>query len=198
MPLTVEWPGLATLTARLIKTRNYDPTPVLQKWGPIIVEGNRRGVLSGLDGLDQPMPPLKYRNGAGKKTANRKGGANGEFGKARFAATGRGMFASGFNDNLTTAEYQKLTGPRLAPRRDQSRVIKNLKTEIRRPLPDRWEVIGAWDDVVSVKGAKFLHAHFVGHGRLPAYDLRPVRPRDYQFCVNALNASTRGTFFERI
>jgi hypothetical protein len=199
MPLTVEWPGLAKLTAQMVKISNYDPMPVLQKWEDIIVEGNRRGVLSGLDGLDQPMPPLQYRNGKGKRTANRKGGANGEFGKARFNATGRGPFATGLHDNLTTAEYQKLTGPRLAPRRDQSRVIKNLKTEIRMPSPGRWEVIGSWDDVVSVKGVKFLGAHFEGrHPHIPWYDLRPIRPRDWQFCVNALRADTRQLFFNRI
>lgn len=195
MGLTIEWPGLAKLTARLDLIKRHDPLPVLTKWEAIIVEGNRRGVLAGLDGNDQPAPPLKYRGGAGKPTRNRQAAT---FGKSRFAATGRGLFASGLHDNLSRAEYQKLTGPRLAPRREQSRSIKNLKTEIRRPSEGRWEVIGAWDDVVSVRGRKFLGAHFNGSRNLPQYDLRPVRPKDWQFCVNALRDASRQLFFESI
>lgn len=186
----VEWPGLARLVERLNKAKNADCTPLMERWCDTIVEGNRRGVLSGRDGFDNPMPPLKYRNGAGKKTANRKVGA---YGTSKLTATPLGT-----NDNLTTAQYKLLTGPRLAPRGEQSRAIKNLMTEVRRPTDSRWEAVGAWFNVVSTKGVPFLPFHFDGAKNLPRYDLRPVRPRDYQFCLNALKAFAKTLFLARV
>lgn len=194
LTLTVEWPGLTALVADLQALRDVDLFPVAEQCEQFIIEGNRRGVLAGLDGHNQPMPPLRYRAGAGKKTRNRRVP---DFGTNLFQETGHGPFSAGLHDNLTTAEYQELTGPRLAPRRDQSRIIKNLLTRIDHPDDDTWEAIGAWAEVVSVRGVKFLPFHFDGIGQA-RYDLRPIRDEDMQFCRNALEAFANQDFFRSI
>lgn len=192
---TVQWPDWSRFDAGLKALSEFDARPLMERWADIIVEGNRRGVLAGLDGNDRPMPPLRYRGGAGKKTANRRVPA---YGTTRHASTGYGPYSTGLHDNLTTAQYLELTGPRLAPRRERSRVIKNLHTEIRSDPPaGTWEVVGAWAEVVSVKGVRFLSYHFNGTGRLPRYDLRPIRPKDREFALNALRAFVRGLFLVR-
>lgn len=191
--LKVEWPEYSRVDEQLRALEEFDPLPLLERWRDIITEGNRRGVLSGLDGHDQPMPVLKYRDGKAKKTGNRKAG---NFGTNRHETTGHGPFATGLHDNLTSAQYQELTGPRLAPRREASRVIKNLETEIRyQSDTGLWEVVGAWRAVVSADDFPFLPVHFDGlrAGRgagfvMPKYDLRPVRPRDIEFAENELRA----------
>jgi len=169
---TDTWPGFDALRVRLHGLAEPDASELVEEWERILVEGNRRGVLQGLDGHDRPMPPLKYRTGRGNPNKqNRRG--------RRF-----GMGVENRYDNLTTAQYQQLTGPRLAPRRLQSRAIKNLVTGSGRdPANDhQWFAEGRWDQVLSRDGKKFLPFHFEpGPGsRLPKYDLRPVRPQDRQ------------------
>ena len=206
MELRIDWPGYATLDEGLRAIESLDAEPLMQRWCDILVEGNRRGVLSGVDGNDQPMPDLKYRTGAGKKTKNRRVGAKpAGFGETLHETTGFGPYRSGLHDNLTTEEYQELTGPRLAPRLEQSRVIKNLHTEIRHePGTTTWQAVAAWGDVVSTDGFPFLPVHFDGlkAGRgggftMPRYDLRPVRQKDLQFCGNALKAFINELFRTR-
>lgn len=108
----------------------------------------------------------------------------------------KGMFAglSSFgpqltlpNNNLSTSEYRLLSGPPLAPRNQFSRVITNLKTTFTSPSHGaaRWAAIGAWDEVVDVKGRPFLFDHFNGIG-VPRRDLRGVRPGGIVKAVDAL------------
>lgn len=190
--ITVDWPDFGRLDQCLTALADFDAMPLMERWADIVVEGNRRGVLSGLDGHDRPMPPLKYRDGKGRPTANRKAGL---YGTTAHGTTGRGPYATGLHDNLTTRQYQDLAGPRLAPRREQSRAVTNLHTEIRHPAPDVWEVVGAWLEVVSEDGVSFLPFHLEGTARLPRYDLRPVRPKDLQAAANALRAFLKEQFF---
>ena len=195
MPANVEWPGFDALQASLSHITDFDARPLMERWLDIIAEGNRRGVLMGVDGHDQPMPPLKYRNGKGKSTRHRKVGAAGT---SLHDETGRGPYATGWNDNLASSQYRALTGPRLAPRREASRAIKNLRTRIDHDAAtNEWSVIGAWRQVVSAKGVEFLPFHFRGDGRLPKYDLRPVREKDRQLALNALRAFVTQLFRSR-
>ncbi len=148
-----------------------------EKWERIIAEDNRKGILSGTDGDGKAAPALRYRLGTGWATKARTGKARG-FAASRFRgfAPSRGKVLA--NNNLTTKQYMMLSGPRLAPRRDASRVIANHKTEtlIRAGVKGpTLEVTGQWVDVVSAKGSPFLAAHFTGRGRLPKYDLRGIR-----------------------
>lgn len=184
MQLDLNWTGFDQADQTFYALANFDPMPVLNQWRQFIIEGNRRGVLSGVDGHDQAAPPLQYRNGSGRKTKNRQVP---DFGTTTFQLHETGPFQVLPNDNLTTKEYRKLTGPRLAPRGELSRSIKALGTIIESPADGVWRVVGAWD-VFSVKGVKFLPFHFDGAGRLPKYDLRPVRPKDLEMCGNALRA----------
>jgi hypothetical protein len=186
MSLRFDWPGYDALQANLSHLTEFDAYPLMERWADIIVEGNRRGLLAGTDGYDNPMPALKYRDGKVKATRNRRVPM---YGTSLYETTGIGNFGTGPNDNLPASKYRDLTGPRLAPRRDASRAIKNLHTEIRHdPTNKTWEVIGAWYQVVSEDGVPFLPFHFRGEGRLPTYDLRPIRAKDRQFALNALRA----------
>ena len=171
----------------------FDAYPLMQQWCGHLIEGNRQGVLSGRDGNDNPMPPLKYRNGQGKKTGKRRFP---DYGTTMWESTGFGPHLAGLHDNLTTSEYRQETGPRLAPQRDASRIIKNLHEAIEYdPLTKTWYAIAAWREVVSTKGVPFLPFHFAGMGRNPKYDLRPVRPQTIQFCINSLRAFIKETVF---
>ncbi len=150
--------------------RGPDETDLMalgREWQAIMVEDNRKGVLSGTDKDDKPAPPLRYRMGKGRRTAARRAG----FGRAAKLKFYR---YAGSQNNLTTAEYQKLTGPRLAPRRANSRTITNHATEVR-TSPRGVHVIGTWADVVDKSGRPFLQYHFNGTVRLERYDLRGVR-----------------------
>ena len=117
-------PGLNRIMAYLAGIANPEPAmvkPLLEEWTTIIIEGNRRGVLSGLDGNNHPAPPLRYRNGAGLPTRNRMGMARRAthdvitFGpNAPNPAIQSSVGFSPNGGNLTISEYKKLTGPRLA------------------------------------------------------------------------------------
>lgn len=186
MATGLEWQGFQRFDAGLAALAEFDAYDLMVQWGQTIVEGSRRGILSGIDGYGNPMPPLRYRFGVGKSTKNRRVP---EYGTTRHAPGGGG---------LSHSEYENLTGPRLAPRGDASRVIKNLHIEIRHFADlGRWEVIGAWLDVVSKTGVPFLPFHFEGAGRNPKYDLRPVREPDLRFCENALRAFVRSEYLSR-
>lgn len=167
---TAEWGGYQKLQVALQSIYRPDPTLVLEGWQKDIVEDNRAGVLSSRDKDGNPAPPLRYRNGKGKPTAARKRGHYG---------TNRNRMLTSSGDNLTTAEYRKLTGPRLAPRGARSRVIANLVTGLGYEAPD-WFAEGVWLNVLNRKGEKFLDCHFDAKDPRMHYDLRGVRPEGMQ------------------
>jgi hypothetical protein len=149
-----------------------------------MIEGNRINRLSGLDKFDRPLEPCSYRNtpvrpqrGArpaalyGTKTVKHYLGPEMQLGNILHAA-------SPGNGNLTTAEYEKLTGPPLAPRGSRSRTIANFYAQwFSAPGgTNAWIVEGAWLNVISKKGVPFLPYHFAGDGRLPQRDLQGVAP----------------------
>jgi hypothetical protein len=189
MAAGILWQDFARLDASLGAITDYDALPLVTQWASILVEGNRVGVLAGIDGFGQTMPALKYRDGHGKKTGRRQvphfGTTSHE--TPRNAAIAFRPHAAGFDLGLSSSQYQELTGPRLAPRREQSRAIANLHGLGQIAGDRRWEAVCAWADVVSKTGFPFLQAHFDGDGHLPRYDLRPIRDRDMQFCLNALD-----------
>ena len=181
----ITWDGFDDLYRRLGELADPDASELMEEWTKVIVEGNRRGVLAGLDGNDNPMPPLKYRGGEGfEGVKNRRGWPYGQKRDYRNPWVKRIPELA----NRTTREYQECTGPRLAPKYAMSRVIQNLEPS--RPARDPsqnyiWFAEAVWFDVVSDKGYHFLPVHFDGKraGRspgfqMPKYDLRPVRPAD--------------------
>jgi len=160
--------------------------PLMQHWERIAEENNRYKVLSGIDKDGNPAPDLTYRltfaqrraNYAGAKpvklTIGQRLGQRGNFRRGREAGIGKYTEHAGIleNNNLTTAAYKLLDGPRLAPRRQFSRVITNFRTTSwQDDDPTQWRMSGAWVEVVSVKGEHFLHFHFDGNGQ-KKYDLR--------------------------
>jgi hypothetical protein len=171
--------GLDRLIARVQKIERPDARTLMATWMRVIEEDNRRGVLAGLDKNGAPMPPVTYRPKMSKppkltlaqKNTNSTRARRGTFG-------GFGPMSAGLNNNLTSAEYRKLDGPPLAPRRQFSRVITNLVTGYAEPSGGGviWEAFGVWREVVSRKGVHFLPFHFEGRGRLMTRDLSGVRP----------------------
>lgn len=164
-----------------------DASDLMEEWEDIVTEDNRRGVLAGTDGFGRPMTPVTCRPKDGKpKRVTARQRNNFRPGHQRFS--GRGPAASGFNNNLTSAEYRRLGGPALAARGEHARVITNLQTEHHYDRGRKvWEVVAGWVEVVSVKGVEFLIAHFtgarVGRGhkvKLPVRDLRGIRPGGQQ------------------
>jgi hypothetical protein len=184
MPSTVDLAGLDRLMARFRKIANPDATPLMVSWMETIDSDNRRGVMAGLDKDGNPLVPVTYRpKPPGVKSPRKRG---------------RGAYNPGAAGNLSSSEYRKLSGPPLAPRGTNSRVITNLKTRYGRtgPLGLLWEAAGYWDDVVDRHGAPFLHHHFngaTGGGRrknvtLPQRDLRGIRPEGREKARKALRA----------
>lgn len=185
---------LAQIKAKLTAFGNPDATPLMISWQLIIREDNRKGVLAGLDKDGNPMQPVTYRPklAPGEKPTNIRSKAAARLRNNQnprrmhnLLFAGHGPWASGLHNNLSPAEYRKLTGPPLAPRGQFSRVITNLVTGWEPPQPGAktkiWTAFGAWKDVVSVKGIAFLVFHFTGqrlgrHGPSIKRDLRGVRP----------------------
>lgn len=180
MPSEFSWLGYDALSRKLQRLADPDATPLMVAWQKILVEDNRKGVLEGRDMDDAPFPPLKYRGGAAAPTKGRKGKAHG--------TVAIGAHNPGIGANLTNAEYRKLTGPRLAPRGENSRIITNYMTKPGRDVGDRfrWYAAGAWLHVVNRKGEEFLDYHFDGMGKNPRYDLRGLRAWGQKLAREAL------------
>jgi hypothetical protein len=179
MPSYMDYRGIDRILAKLNRIKDLDPTPVLRDWGKVIIEDNRAGVLGGKQYNDSPMAPVKYRPAEAKPTAFRShkagkfGTTTGRFkgfapaGQESNAKVGRTVLP---NNNLTTEQYKKLSGPPLAPRGDESRVIANLVLREPYKTGDRWVAEAYWADVVDAKGRPFLKRAFAARR-----DLRGVR-----------------------
>lgn len=202
MSTTVDLSGLGRLADRLRKISHPsdgDFNQLMTGWSKIVDDDNRRGVLAGTDKDGYPMVPVTYRPepkpGAkptrAQKNNPRKGQRRGEF-------RGLGPAPAGINNNLTPDEYRRLAGPPLAPRGAFSRVVTNLKFRWGESgaVGLLWTLVGYWDEVVNVKGERFLHYHFdgaTGGGKrrnvtLPRRDLRGVRPEGVRKAGRALRA----------
>jgi hypothetical protein len=178
--VSINTAGIDRVVARLAKVADVtSPTvmgPLLRDLYGVIVEDNRRGVMMGLDKFDKPAPPLKYRQGARIQSTTRTI-RSGLFGIQELRFKGRDVKRGRMlpNNNLQTWQYKKLTGPRLAPRRDSSRVIANLRHKENRRVGNTWIVEAYWPEVLTPDGLRLLPFHFEGTGRTPKYDLRGVR-----------------------
>ena len=178
--MKIELVGLTRLVNLAHAAGQPDARPLMFTWTRIIEQDNRAGVLAGTDKDGKPLEHVRYRpvkakKGLGEKlTDDQRNGLSNR--KKRGIFAGFGPVSAGYNNNLTRAEYEKLDGPPLAPRKGFSRVITNLITRFEPDSPDARMAYGEWRDVVSTKGVHFLKYHFNGEGRLPIRDLRGVRP----------------------
>lgn len=175
MKPVVDLSGLDRLITHLRKVQTPQPALLQATTIRIMEEDNRRGILAGTDKDGGYMLGVTYRpEGKGKAANTRQ--KNNVKGRAKAGAfSGYGPAAAGLHNNLTSAEYRKLGGPPLAPRRQSSRVITNYRLEPFTEGPTRFGVRGFWFEVVDAKGRKFLHYHFDGKGQ-KRRDLRGIRP----------------------
>lgn len=198
---TVNTDGLNAVISRLKSVDSLRDratvTPLLDEMMRTMYEDNRRGVMAGQDKDGKPAPPLRYRNAAAIQSGARSR-SSGAFGVATRinTVTGRGMprgaaparlNAAGNvailpNNNLPTKLYQRLTGPRLAPRRDQSRVIANYGFRPPKQMTWGWLLTGYWANVLTPKGRQLLPMHFDATRPGMKYDLRGVRPWGLERC----------------
>lgn len=196
MPTTLDLSGLSRLHRRLALLKDPDATPLMASWMKTVADGNRRGVLAGLDGDGRPMAPVTYRPKGGilKPTRAQKNTDNARARRGAFA--GFGVHAAGLHNNLTSSEYRRLAGPPLAPRGAFSRTIANFMVDYAKLRVGLWQVTYWWQDVASRKGVSFLRYHFdgaTGGGRrrsvtLPRRDLRGIRPDDERKVQASLKA----------
>ncbi len=173
----VDLSGCNNLIKKLDKLEHIDATTLMFGFEKLIEEDNRKGVMAGLGKDSQPLLPVSYRprrevvdiRGKSADAKRMRNNAKGNAKKGKFS--GFGPWASGLHNNLSYEEYLQLTGPPLAPRGYASRVITNLVTSfLVDPTRRIWTAVGAWKDVVNVKGIPFLRFLF------PKRDIRGVRP----------------------
>lgn len=193
---TIDLSGLKNIQDKLDKIANIDATPLMVSFQRIIEEDNRRGILAGLGKDGKPMAPVTYRpkqqpiDIRAKSSKPLRNNAKSTAKRGVFA--GIGIHPAGVNNNLTPAEYRRLSGPPLAPRGVFSRVITNLVTSfIVDPSRRVWTAVGGWMDVVNAEGKTFLHYHFNGDGHLPKRDLRGVRPEGVEKATRSAVAFVR-------
>ena len=186
---------IQNITHRLEYLRSPDLTDLMVSFEGIIRNDNLRGILQGTDKDGIPLQEVTYRPkdkvvSIGSKAAEKWRLGQKASRKHDLIFAGRGPAQSGLHNNLTTAEYQQLDGPPLAPRRQFSRVISNLKTthtpEMYTQGVTEWMAIGYWDEVVARDGAtQFLPYHFNGdplgkNGPSIVRDLRGLRPEGWR------------------
>jgi hypothetical protein len=186
--MPVDDAGIKRLAARMAKIADPDATPLMKALMDVIEADNRRGVLAGLDKDGNLMPPVTYRPKGPTVKITAKSAAkfrnNAYAGGKAGVFAGLGMHTAGVNNNLLPREYEQLTGPPLAPRRQFSRVITNLRLGFEKSADGRqWTAFGFWHEVVNAKGKPFLQYHFQGiryrswHGSMfKKRDLTGVRP----------------------
>jgi hypothetical protein len=181
---TVDTTGLDRLRARFDRIANPDPTPLLIRIADLMDKDNRDGVLDGKDGNGNQMMPVTYRPVSAKTgrpvkvgaklTVAQRLGQKPTKTRGSYSRIGSGIERA--NNNLTSAEYRLLGGPPLAPRKQFSRVITNYMQSFGQISTRTWQVVGAWINVLSVKGVPFLRFHFDGVGHQWKRDLRGIRP----------------------
>ena len=178
--------------------------PLMQSIERRMEEGNRKGILAGLDKDGNPAPALTYRpKNARPMTVEERLGQRKNLRRGKYAGTGSyKTFGVLDNNNLTTKAYRQLDGPRLAPRYQYSRSITNFATSSARLSNGAWLAVGAWVDVTSKTGYHFLPVHFDGkklgpNGPSRRYDLRGIRPADMQKIHEDVNNWAKLTIRER-
>jgi len=164
----LKWSGYDRLIARLGAIAEPDAEPLMIEFEAIIVADNRAGVLAGTDKDGGPMRAVTYRP---IKTGARPTTDQQVNNDRRGVFSGFGPAAAGLHNNLTSAEYRRLDGPPTAPRRENSRVITNLRSgHSDGPSDGVWIASAWWQEVVSTTGYEFLPDLFA------IRDLRGVRP----------------------
>ena len=165
--------GLASLREGLRVVSDPPAEPLMIDLEKEITRDNREKILAGQDMDGGQMPRVTYRpKGPAAKWTRAK--------QARVKSRSgfKGPYASGSDENLTSAQYRLLAGPSTAPRGKDSRVITHLYTGHGRD-GDGWFAEGVWFDIVSRKGVHFLQY------LLPRFRIDGLRPVGQARCVVA-------------
>ena len=178
------------LQKMLFSIENPDFSDLMNSIRVVIDEDHVKGIMAGKDKDGNTTTPVTYRTGIVSPLKSR--GKNGQTIKNwRF----QGPLATS-DDNLTTSEYRKLTGPPLAPRGLNSRIVRNYQTAAGVDGKNWW-VQATLVNVLNRKGKPFMHYHFEGSGRLPQRDMRGVRPEGRERIRRLVALEIRRQFFNR-
>jgi hypothetical protein len=143
--------------------------PLLTEYERVMVEDLTTGVMEGVGGNDRPVAPVTYRDEVRKATPARAGAAFG-------TSTGKPKYGPAWPANLKSSEYRKLTGPALAPRHHESRILANFETSHFRRGTD-WVAAGRWRDFVNAKGDPLIPILFAArlHGGIREWGREEAR-----------------------
>jgi hypothetical protein len=193
--------GLDRVLDQCRKFRTPDVRQLLNNWEKRLAETTHARIDQQLDGRGQRMPDVTYRP-AKKKTREWSRGDQGRH-LSGFSRIDGGRREESAGNNLTSAQYRKLTGPPLAPRGRGSRVHTNFRTQQGYDgTRGVFFAVGAWFDIISRKGVPFILAHFLGldtgRVKLKVRDLRGIAPADQAGFMDDLEAwgvaHTKATF----
>lgn len=203
-----DFEGTRYFAARLSTIKNY-VGPLMMAWAKVLVEDNRRGVLAGVDGNDQPVKPTSYRQSFTQAGIDKPTYVKSVFNvqtnaswRVNVSGTQSGSgYKPGPLANLTTREYKKQSGPPLAPRGMASRIISNYAIEAVQN-ENILGVEGRWYEVVDKKGRSFLPYHFNGGKHLPMRNMVGLRRwgkqrarRDLREWINDLMTDAQAAYF---
>lgn len=157
---TVDWPEFDRHLRPVVALGGIDESdlePLFARWARSWMEDHRQCVLSEQSKDGTPIRPVTYRGSVAVAKKTRKGR---KFGAAFGKFAGFGPFAVGLNNNLTNAEYKKLTGPALAPRGDDSRILTNALTDWGKTGSGEFQLVAYLDEVVDTSGNPFMTQQF--------------------------------------
>ena len=201
-------PNVGALDKILDQCRAYrspDVRPLLNQWEKRLAETTHDRIDKGLDGRGQPIPGVTYRPKGPPVTQWTHRDQKRHLAGASNIQRG-GRVEETAHNNLTSAQYRRLSGPPVAPRGRGSRVHTNLRTQQGYDgTRGVFFAVAAWFDILSRKGVPFILAHFtgaaVGRGhkvKLPVRDLRGIAPADQGGFLDDLEAwgvaHTKATF----
>ncbi len=161
MSIRLEYQG--NITKWFGRFENPDFSYLMRRIEALMREDHTRAIMGGIDKDGVPFRPTSYRRSSTSPVTKRN----------RYNR-GAGPSLQDENGNLTTAQYRRLTGPPLAPRGMNSRIIANYRTSSGKS-GNTWFAESALIDIVSRKGEPFMQYHFDGVGQWKRDD-RGIRP----------------------
>jgi len=197
MAISLNLETTGRLQKMLYAIQNPDFRNLMLSIEKVMDADHAKGVIEGKDKDGNTMKPVTYRGGNAVPMSplvlKRKNRNKETFRNWRF----QGPIDRDANDaNLSTSEYKKLTGPPLAPRGLNSRIIRNYFTHSGFD-GKTYFAEAVLVDILSKKGIPFMQYHFDGEGRLPKRDLRGVRPEGMLKIRKLVALEIRRQFFER-
>lgn len=190
MSIRLNYEITGRLQKMLFAIEHPDFSDLMNSVRVVMDEDHVKGIMAGKDKDGNKTADVSYRDGKASPLKSK--------GKSRQTIKNwrNQEPLSSSEDNLTTSEYRKLTGPPLAPRGLSSRIIRNFQTEAGFDGKN-YTATASLVNVLDRKGEPFMHYHFDGAGRLPQRDMRGIRPEGRERIKRLVALEIRRQFFDR-